>query len=78
MITKFRKTVHDRQGQSIVEYILLVSAVIVALLVFLGRGGIFDRSISNVTQSQGDRLIETAGNIFFLRLRDIIDGKKPS
>lgn len=65
MITKFRKTVHDRQGQSIVEYILLVSAVIVALLVFLGRGGIFDRSISNVTQSQGDRLIETAGNIFF-------------
>ncbi|MBI5416110.1 MAG: class III signal peptide-containing protein [Candidatus Omnitrophica bacterium] len=38
----------SRKGQSTLEYLILVAAIIVATLVFLGNNGVFRRVFSNV------------------------------
>lgn len=52
------------QGQGIVEYILLIAAVIAALIIFLGRGGIFERSYNNVITIQADDMLNVSEAIF--------------
>lgn len=60
---KQRRT-HGRGGQGITEYILLITAVIVALLIFLSRGGMFERSMGNVIDTQAEDILFSAEQIF--------------
>ena len=53
-----------RNGQSIIEYILLIVAVIVILLIFLGKGGVFEQAYNSVIQRQGSDMLNTARTIF--------------
>lgn len=50
-----------KKGQSTVEYIILVAAVLAALLVFLGPGGIF-RTAFNSTLATGTNGMEDMAN----------------
>ncbi len=52
-------------GQSIVEYIILVAAVIAVLIIFLGRGGTFEKSYNKVISTQGDDITSMSEKIFF-------------
>lgn len=52
------------KGQSIVEYIVLIAAVIAALLVFLGKGGVFQKSYEGVISGQGDNITDMSQRIF--------------
>ena len=37
----------DRKGQNVVEYILLVAAVVVVFILFLGPNGPFKKAVEN-------------------------------
>ncbi len=50
-----------KKGQSTIEYIILVAAVLAALLVFLGPGGIF-RTAFNNTLGTGTNGMEDMAN----------------
>ena len=54
----------SRGGQSIVEYILLVAGMIALAIIFLGRGGVFERSYNSVIQTQGSDLLDMTNRIF--------------
>lgn len=51
-------------GQSIIEYIILIAMIIAALMVFLGRGGIFEQSYEGIISEQGDGITEMSEQIF--------------
>ena len=55
-----------RNGQSIVEYIILMAIVIALLLVFFnpGVGGYFRRAFTNVIEIQGRDMLNAARTIF--------------
>ena len=65
MIGKFRKKLYSQKGQSLVEYIILLAAVIAALIFFLGRGGVFEGSYNRTIQTQGAIITEDSERIFF-------------
>ena len=48
---KINRFMKKHQGQSTVEYIVLVAAVIAALIVFLKPGGFFAQSVNKTLQS---------------------------
>ena len=50
-----------RKGQSTVEYIVLVAAVVAALIVFLRPNGVFQNAFNN-TISQGTNGMEDMSN----------------
>ena len=52
------------KGQSIIEYLLLITAVIVILLVFFVKGGAFQKTYDAVIKRQGDDMLNIALNIF--------------
>ena len=64
MVKNLKKILSNQQGQSIVEYIILVATVIAALIVFFGRGGIFEKSYNGVVKVQGDSMVNIATDIF--------------
>ena len=65
MSAKQKKEVSGREGQSIIEYILMIAAVVAILMVFLGRGGFFQRSYNNVIELQGNDVYQMTNKIFF-------------
>jgi hypothetical protein len=65
MSTKQKKEMNGRKGQSIIEYILMIAAVVAILIIFLGRGGVFERSYNNVVQMQGNDMYGMTNEIFF-------------
>ena len=62
---KQKKEMNNRKGQGIVEYILMIAAVIVVLLIFLGRGGIFQQSYNTIIKMQGQDIYRMTNAIFF-------------
>lgn len=54
-----------KNGQSIIEYILLISAVIAALIFFFRPGGVFQRSYNGVIHQQGNVLQQDTKKMFF-------------
>ncbi|OGX37826.1 MAG: hypothetical protein A3C36_05905 [Omnitrophica WOR_2 bacterium RIFCSPHIGHO2_02_FULL_52_10] len=56
-----------RRGQGVLEYILLMAAVIVALLMFFGNGGVFRKSYNEVITIQADEMTNSAETIFEIR-----------
>lgn len=44
-------------GQSTVEYLLLFAAVLLVLLIMLGRGGLFERQL-NETYKAGSEMVD--------------------
>jgi len=65
MSVKQKKEMSDRKGQSIIEYILMIAAVVAILIVFLGRGGVFQQSYNKVIKMQGNDMYQMANAIFF-------------
>ncbi len=63
MIRNDEKTKQYR-GQGIIEYILLIAAVIVALLFFLGKDGPFEKSYNGMIDTQGKDILKTSEAIF--------------
>lgn len=61
MLKRNKMTKNRKKGQSAVEYILLVTAVIAVILVFLGSGGIFQSSL-NQALNQGTTGMTTLAN----------------
>lgn len=62
-------TVHENmrshcRGQGIVEYLLLMAAVIAVLLVFFSRNGVFEKSFNNVITTQAEGLLDSTLVIF--------------
>lgn len=64
MKTIQKKGVVGRIGQGIVEYTILVAVVITALIIFLGRGGVFEKSYNEVISTQGEDITDMSGRIF--------------
>jgi hypothetical protein len=54
----------EQKGQTIIEYILLMAAVIAFLLIFLSKGGFFEKSYNQVIVTQGIDMLNTAIRIF--------------
>ena len=57
----------DYNGQGVIEYLLLVTAVLVVLLAFFANRGPFARSFNNVLAIQVDEMINSAVTIFRIR-----------
>ena len=55
--------VENRKGQSTLEYILVVAAVILAALVFLGRSGVFQNALNAMHDSNINAMVDTAERI---------------
>lgn len=58
---KMIKPVKKEKGQSTVEYIILVAAVIAALIIFLANGGPFSKAF-NTTMGSGTNGMEDMAN----------------
>lgn len=62
----FKRNINSKprkKGQSTVEYVILVAAVLTAILLFLGPGGVFQRQL-NDSMSQGtDAMSNMAGRL---------------
>ena len=56
-----------RRGQGVLEYVLLMAAVIVVLITFFKRGGVFERSYNKVLTIQADDMTNSAETIFEVR-----------
>ena len=64
MNRKKRRTRFSREGQSMIEYILLMATVIAFLIVFFGPGGYFQQVYNRTIRRQGDDMLNTAISIF--------------
>jgi len=53
----------NREGQSMIEYILVVAAVIVAVLVFLSRNGIFQNALNATYDTNINSMLNMAERI---------------
>ena len=51
-------------GQGVIEYILLIAAVISFLILFFSKSGIFQRAYNGIIIEQADDLVNSAGVIF--------------
>ena len=59
-----KKDFCSSQGQSLLEYIVLVAAVLGLLVVFLRPGGRFSQEVTNIVEQQGDDMFNMATQIF--------------
>jgi len=64
MMIDFNMKRHFKNGQGIIEYLILVTAVIVALMLFFSRGSSFERSYDGVIEKQGDMMRDDARRMF--------------
>ena len=53
----------NKRGQSTLEYIILVTAVVAVLLVFLGPAGIFRAAFSNTLSTGTNGMENMAGRL---------------
>ncbi|MBI3618194.1 MAG: class III signal peptide-containing protein [Candidatus Omnitrophica bacterium] len=53
----------NREGQSTVEYILIVAGVLVAVLVFLSNNGIFQNALNATYNTNINSMLNMAGRI---------------
>ena len=58
------KQKNRQNGKGVIEYILLLAAVIAFLLIFLSKGGYFHRSYNKVLGMQGNDILDAAHDIF--------------
>lgn len=56
---------HSKSAQATIEYLLFMAVTIGVLVVFLSRGGVFDKGMTNVINSEANRVIDTGTAIFF-------------
>jgi hypothetical protein len=63
-MVKSKKSHRSCGGQGVVEYILLMAAVIIVLLLFLKRQGIFEGSYNKVLTIQAEEMVNSAETIF--------------
>lgn len=65
MLKKHRKMKvrSAKKGQSTVEYIILVAAVLAALLVFLKPGGVFQTSFNDTLKSGTNGMVDMANRL---------------
>ena len=54
----------SQTGQGIVEYIVLIAVVITVLIVFVGRGGVFEKSYSEVIDIQASDITGISTKLF--------------
>ena len=63
---KLKKFCHEKpRGQSVVEYILLVTAVLILMIVFLGKNGAFKSNVENTLNSTVDSIDNLRNEIDF-------------
>ena len=58
-----KKTGKKKKGQSTVEYIILVAAVLAALIIFLRPGGIFQNAFNETLQTGTTGMENMAGRL---------------
>ena len=58
-----KQTQHKKKGQSTLEYIILVTAVVAILLAFLAPGGIFRGAVQNTFQQGTNGMENMAGRL---------------
>jgi hypothetical protein len=65
MLKRKKTTASHRQkkGQSTVEYIILVAAILAALIVFLKPGGVFQNAYNNALQQGTDGMGDMANRL---------------
>lgn len=56
---------HSKSAQVTIEYLLLMAVTIGVLVVFLARGGVFDKGMRNIIDSESESVIDTGTAIFF-------------
>lgn len=61
---KKTKRLAKRKGQGLIEYLLLVTAVIVLLFTLFREGGSFSKVHQKVIDQQGKDMLNTAATIF--------------
>ena len=54
----------SQEGQSVIEYIILMAVIIALLIVFLGPGGYFEEVYNRTIQQQGDDMLNAAITLF--------------
>ena len=62
----FKKTItrkHKKHGQSTVEYIILVAAVLAALIIFLKPGGVFQKAYNQTLNTGTSGMTDMAGRL---------------
>ena len=55
----------NKTGQSVIEYLLLVSAVIIVLIIFLNPSSFFRNTVENALNSSVNQLEDMANNLPF-------------
>jgi hypothetical protein len=60
---KIKKPAGKRKGQSTVEYIILVAAILAALIVFLRPGGIFSQAVNQTFTSGTNGMVNMADRL---------------
>lgn len=63
MLKRYNKQIKRKKGQSTVEYILLVAAIIAALIVFLRPGGEFQVRYNDTLKTGTTGMIEVANRL---------------
>jgi uncharacterized protein (UPF0333 family) len=61
--TNINKPKRKEKGQSTVEYIILVAAVLAALIFFLSPGGVFDTSVDSTLTTGTNGMTNMAGRL---------------
>ena len=54
------------QGQSVIEYLLLVGVIIALLAILLRPGGYFSRNYEYMLQKQGEDTLNAVETLFFI------------
>jgi len=55
--------IKGKAGQSTVEYLVLISAVVAVLIIFLGQGGIFQQRLEGTITSGTDAMETVAARV---------------
>jgi uncharacterized protein (UPF0333 family) len=65
MFKRNKSTVPQKQkkGQSTVEYVILVAAVLTAILIFLAPNGIFHSAVNSTLEDGTDTMMNMSGRL---------------
>jgi uncharacterized protein (UPF0333 family) len=63
MLKRHKTNNRRKKGQSTVEYIILVAAVLAALIIFLRPGGVFQTAYSNSLNTGTDGMEDMANRL---------------